>query len=128
MTKSGEILHDSKMRHYAPPGHTGTVNVRLVEKDFCGAFEMIHGTIDPGSGAHSHAHDIESQVCYVLEGEMEITLDDDAPVKCAPGTIVTIPPKVEHLIVSTGDKPLKLIVIYSPPLRPRDDVEITAAS
>ena len=124
MAKTAQIKHAGKTTHYAPPGHTGTVNVRLVEKDFCGSFEMIHGTIDPGSGAHSHAHDIEPQVCYVLEGEMEITLDDDAPVKCGPQTVVTIPPKVEHLIVSTGEVPLKLIIIYSPPLPPREDVEI----
>ncbi len=34
-----------------PPGHAGTVNRRLVDKAFCGAFEMVHGTIDPGPGA-----------------------------------------------------------------------------
>ncbi len=124
MEYKAQIRHMDDLQPYAPPGHSGTVNVRLVEKDFCGAFEMVHGTIDPGCQAHRHAHEVESQVCYVLAGEMEVTLNDDAPHKCGPGTVVTIPPKVAHLIVSTGTEPLSLIVLYSPPLRPREDTAI----
>jgi len=106
---------------YAPPGHTGTINVRLVEKDYTGTFEMVLGTLEPGGGAHRHSHNIETQICYVIEGEMEITLDEDTPVRCGPGTVVGIPPHIEHRIVNSGGGPLKLIVLYSPPLPPRND-------
>jgi len=72
-----------------PPGHAGTVNRRLVDKAFCGAFEMVHGTIDPG-----------------------------------PGAVVEIPPRVDHLIVNCRDTPLKLLVLYSPPLPARGDTPV----
>ena len=120
----GQIRHVDELPRYAPPGHTGTVNVKLVEKEFCGRFEMVLGTIEPGSGAERHSHQLESQVCYLVEGEMEISLGEDPPVRCGPGTVVTIPPKLDHLIVSTGEQPLKLIVLYSPPLPPREDVPL----
>ncbi|MBI37450.1 MAG: cupin [Alphaproteobacteria bacterium] len=112
------------LERYSPPGHTGTVNVRMVEKSFCGAFEMVHGTIEPGCGAECHSHEIENQICYVLEGLMEVTINNETPMTCGPGTIVEIPPKVEHLIINSGDKLLKLLVVYSPPLPPRNDVKI----
>lgn len=118
------IKHLSHFDPYAPPGHTGTVNLRIVEKDYTGTFEMVLGTLDPGCGAHRHAHDIETQICYVVEGEMEIVLDDDPPVRCGPGTVVGIPPHVQHTITNCGNSPLKLMVIYSPPLPPRNDVAV----
>jgi quercetin dioxygenase-like cupin family protein len=124
MEADGRIYHQSELEKYAPPGHTGTANVRLVEKGFCGAFEMVLGEIEPGCEAHRHAHDVEAQVCYVIEGKMAVSLGSDGPVTCGPGSVVTIPPKVDHLIVSTGPEPLKLIVLYSPPLPPRGDVAI----
>jgi mannose-6-phosphate isomerase-like protein (cupin superfamily) len=124
MTKQPYITHRNDLHHYAPPGHSGTVNVRLVDKAYTGTFEMIHGTIEPDCEAHRHSHKTETQICYVLEGEMEISFGDDPPVKCAPGTVVAIPPELEHRIVSSGREPLKLIVIYSPPLPPRDEVPV----
>jgi quercetin dioxygenase-like cupin family protein len=114
MIKTGKIRYLPDIKKYTPPGHTGTSNARLIEKTFCENFEMIHGTIEPGCGAHRHSHDVHSQVCYVLEGEMEVSFDDNNPEYCGPGAVVEIPPKVEHLI----------IVIYSPPLPPRGDIPI----
>lgn len=124
MTERASIFHQDTLRKYAPPGHSGTVNVRLVEKDFDGRFEVVHGTIHPGEGAHRHSHEIESQVCYVLEGQMDVELGDEPAVTCGPGSVVTIPPRVEHVITAKGDQPLRLLVIYSPPLPPREDVDL----
>lgn len=124
MTKPASIRNLADIDRYGPPGHSGTVNRRLVEKDFCGAFELIHGTLEPGGRAERHRHETESQVCYVLDGEMEVTFADDAPVTCGPGAVVEIPPQVDHLIVNCGDTPLKLLVLYSPPLPPRGDTPV----
>ena len=124
MTKRASIRNLADFKRYSPPGHTGTSNRRLVDKAFCGAFEMVHGTIDPGCGAERHRHETEAQVCYVLDGVMEVTFDDDPPVQCGPGAVVEIPPKVDHLIVNRGDTPLQLLVLYSSPLPPRGDTPI----
>lgn len=115
------IARQEELSRYSPPGHAGTVNVRLVEKDFCGAFEMIHGTIEPGGEAERHAHEREHQVIYVLEGEAEVELADEPAARCSPGAVIRIPPKLAHRVVNVGAVPLKLIVLYSPPLLPRND-------
>lgn len=115
------IARQDELPRYSPPGHAGTVNVRLVEKDFCGAFEMIHGTIAPGGEAERHAHDREHQVIYLLEGEAEVELGDGPPERCRAGAVIRIPPRLAHRVVNVGAVPLKLIVLYSPPLPPRND-------
>ena len=115
------IQHLDDMARYAPPDHRGTVNVRLVDKAFCGTFEMNHGTVQPGGEAEPHLHEHEHQVFYVLEGACDVTLGDDPPVRCGPGTVVRIPPRLMHRVVAVGDTPMKGIIIYSPPLGPRDE-------
>ncbi len=110
------IQNTDELGTYSPPGHSGTVNARLVDRDFCGTFEMILGAIAPGGGAERHHHEREHQVLYILEGLAEIELGEDAPVRCGGGTVIRIPPGLDHRIVSVGETPLKLIVIYSPPL------------
>ena len=120
----GLIAQDSELRRYAPPGHAGTVNVRLVEKEFCGAFEMIHGTLAPGGEAERHRHEREHQVIYLLDGEAMVELGDAPAVRCGAGAVIRIPPRLDHRLVNTGPTPLKLIVLYSPPLPPRDDTPI----
>ena len=60
------IDHKTNLPHYSPPGHGGTVNVRLFDKSFCGNFEMILGVIEPGGVADKHHHEHEHQAMYVL--------------------------------------------------------------
>ncbi len=115
------IQHVDSMARYAPPDHQGTVNVRLVDKSFCGRFEMNHGTVAPGGEAEPHLHETEHQVFYVLDGECDVTLGDDDPVRCGPGTVVRIPPGLMHRVVAVGDRPMQGIIVYSPPLGPRDE-------
>ena len=64
---------------------------------------------------------------YVLEGGCEVTLGDDRPVTCGPGTVVRIPPKLRHRVVATGGTPMRAIVLYSPPLGPRNEIPIGPA-
>ena len=80
---------------------------------------MNLGTVQPGGEAEPHLHETEHQVMYVLEGECEVTLGDDGPVTCGPGTVVRIPPKLLHRVVAIGDAPMRAVVLYSPPLGPR---------
>ncbi|MCP1336652.1 cupin domain-containing protein [Futiania mangrovi] len=118
------IEHLSALPAYAPPGHSGTRNVRLVEKDFCGSFEMILGRIEPGGIADTHAHDREHQVIYVISGLCDVTLGEEPARECGPGTVIRIPPKLMHTVHAKGDTALEIIVLYSPPLPPRADVAL----
>lgn len=106
---------------YSPPGHSGTVNRRLVDRSFSGHFEMILGEIAPGGVAERHAHDVESQTVYVLAGEAEAALGEEPPRRCGPGTVIRLPRGLAHEIRSVGREALRMIIVYSPPLLPRGD-------
>jgi len=125
MTETRPLIeHRDAMARYGPPGHAGTVNVRLVDKSFNGAFELVHGTVMPGGQADRHSHPREHQTIYVVEGSCEVALGEDAPVTCGPGTIIRIPPGLDHEVVNRGSEPLKVLIVYSPPLPPRDDTPV----
>ena len=57
-------------------------------------------------------------------GRDDVELGDQPAVECGPGTIIEIPPKVMHFVVSKGETPLKVLVLYSPPLPPREDTPV----
>ncbi|HLI13452.1 MAG TPA: cupin domain-containing protein [Alphaproteobacteria bacterium] len=112
----GEIVKLADLPRYQPPGHTGTTNVLLVEASFNGHFELVLGTLDPGGEAERHHHSRESQVIYILAGQARVTLGNGEPQTCGPETVIRIPPRVDHEVVSLGPDPLRLMIVYSPPL------------
>ena len=116
------IQHESDISAYIPPGHEGTVNIRLIDKEFCGAFEMNLGVVQPGGEASPHSHETEHQVIYILDGMADVVLGEAPAVECGPGTIIRIPPKLEHGVYAKGERPLRVIVLYSPPLGPRAEL------
>ena len=124
ISQKGRIRHQDEIAPYIPPGHEGTVNIRLVDKSFCGAFEMNLGTVEPGGEASPHRHEDEHQVIYVLDGHAEVVLGDDSPVVCGPGSVIEIPPKLMHAVYVNGERPLKVLVLYSPPLPPRAEIPV----
>ena len=115
------IGHKNDLDAYSPPGHGGTTNVRLFDQTFCQNFEMILGEIEPGGVADKHHHETEHQAMYVLAGIAEVTLGEEQPVSCGPGTVIKLPPKVDHHVLSAGPETLQLMIVYSPPLPKRDD-------
>jgi len=42
------IQHVSELPAYSPPAHSGTVNRRLVDREFGARFEMVLGHVAPG--------------------------------------------------------------------------------
>jgi mannose-6-phosphate isomerase-like protein (cupin superfamily) len=125
---NGLIRNQNEIGAYVPPGHEGTVNIRLVDKTFCGAFEMNLGIVQPGGEASPHLHEDEHQVIYILDGSAEVVLGDDPAVVCGPGSVIEIPPKLLHAVYVTGERPLKAVILYSPPLPPREEIPVSGAA
>ena len=118
------IAHVSEIAAYAPPAHVGTVNRRLVDRAFGAGFEMILGRVAPGGEASRHYHVDEAQVVYILKGEADVSLGDDAPRRCGPGTVIRIPKGLVHELVTIGAEALECLVLYAPPLGPHGFVEV----
>jgi quercetin dioxygenase-like cupin family protein len=101
---------------YQPGGHSGTTNRRLIGPETVGAknVEVVLGTIDTSHGAAPHAHPGMEQVCYLLEGTALAEVDG-ARCELHPGDVCYFPPGSMHKFTATSEKPVKVLVIYSPP-------------
>ena len=118
------IQHVSELPAYSPPAHSGTVNRRLVGREFGAGFEMVLGQLAPGGEASRHYHVDEAQVVYILKGEADVALGDDQPRRCGPGTVIRIPKGLTHEVVTAGNQALEVLVLYAPPLGPNGFVEV----
>jgi oxalate decarboxylase/phosphoglucose isomerase-like protein (cupin superfamily) len=67
-----------------------------------------------GQGHARHNHPGSEEIIYVVSGEGEQMVDDQPAVKVGPGASIYIPADIYHSTLNTGNKPMKLIVVYSP--------------
>jgi mannose-6-phosphate isomerase-like protein (cupin superfamily) len=88
----------------------------LLDEETVGAekFALLVNEFDPGLTSTAHKHDKEEHAFYIINGTGVIRIEDERiPVKA--GDAVYVPPGKMHEVSSTGDAPLKYLVIYSPP-------------
>ena len=70
-----------------------------------------------------HVHAIETETALVVSGQGDLLLDLDENghagevVAWAAGRGASIPPGLYHGVVNTGDEPLEILAIHSPPTR-----------
>ena len=101
---------------YHPANHSGTVNRRLIGADTVGArnLEVVLGVIEPNEGAAPHAHPGIEQACYLLEGRAVAEVGGEKR-EMAPGDCCFFPADMPHKFTAIGERPAKVLVIYSPP-------------
>jgi quercetin dioxygenase-like cupin family protein len=101
---------------YQPANHSGTTNRRMVGPETVGAknVEVVLGVIERGEGAAPHAHPGMEQVCYLLEGSALAEIDGER-AELHPGDVCYFPAGAMHKFTATSEKPVKVLVIYSPP-------------
>ncbi|MGI8913485.1 MAG: cupin domain-containing protein [Chloroflexota bacterium] len=76
-------------------------------------------TLRPGMGHTRHNHPGVEEILYILAGSGDQMVEDAAgnPMRRAvrAGDLVHIPPDVYHETINTGDEPMQLLAVYSPP-------------
>lgn len=92
----------------------------MASPDVSGAEKMSAVSLffNPGQGHARHNHPVSEQLIFVIGGEGEMMIEDEAgrPVKTAvgPGSLVTIPRGAFHSTFNTGWEPLRILAVYSP--------------
>jgi mannose-6-phosphate isomerase-like protein (cupin superfamily) len=76
---------------------------------FLAEFE-IDGLYDP-PGMHDHQREVDS--FYVLEGELEVSVEDDRHLT-GPHTLAAIPPGVRHTFAKPGSAKARFLNIHAP--------------
>jgi quercetin dioxygenase-like cupin family protein len=67
----------------------------------------------PYEGPGVHQHDAEVDAFYVLEGELEITVEDSRQL-AGPGTLAAVPRGVRHTFDHPGDGTARFLNIHAP--------------
>ena len=71
-------------------------------------------TIAPGEDAGPAETHGADQIVYVIEGEADITVGDEAR-RTGPGGLVMIPAGARHHVGNPGREPLFFLTVYAPP-------------
>ena len=75
--------------------------------------QIVLMSIEPGDEIGEETHEVD-QVLVFVKGKGEAVLDGERrPIRKS--SLVAVPAGTLHNFINTGDKPLKLFTIYSPP-------------
>ena len=89
------------------------VVIHATAQDTNGAFGMWETFTPPGQGPAPHTHTRESEIFRVIRGTYRFRCGDeefDAPA----GTVVALPPHVQHSWVNVGAEPGQMFVMVTP--------------
>ncbi len=76
--------------------------------------QLVVMSLEPGEEIGLETHTAADQILYAVKGEgTAIVAGDESEFE--KGSVVCVPAGLEHNVVNTGDEPLKLFTIYSPP-------------
>ena len=89
---------------------------RLVDKELVDSDHIVAGLtiFEPGEGSSWHNHPDSEEVDVMVRGT-GVFVDDGERVPFKEGDWVFIPKGVHHQHINTGDEPLWLIWMYTPP-------------
>lgn len=73
---------------------------------------MVMNWLQPGMEVRPHSHPFE-QVVYIVKGRIRFRIGDDV-VEAGPGSVLRIPPDVEHCGEPIGDEPVHNLDVFSP--------------
>jgi quercetin dioxygenase-like cupin family protein len=86
-------------------------SIKVSGKETGGRYTIIEEHIESGYQLDLHLHRAHTETCYILEGELEVTLGHETFL-ATPGAVIHVPPNTPH--AAKADKPCRMLVIYSP--------------
>ena len=85
---------------------------------------MVHCTLNPGEVSLPVAHKTVEEVWYFLEGRGQVWRkygDEERVVDVAPGVSLSIPVGAHFQFRTTGDVPLRFLIVTMPPWPGEDE-------
>jgi quercetin dioxygenase-like cupin family protein len=87
--------------------------IHATAADTDGALGMWETFTPPGKGPAPHTHTRETEIFRVIRGTYRFRCGDEE-FDAKPGTVVALPPHVQHSWVNISDEPGQMFVIVSP--------------
>jgi|RhiMetdeSRZDD1v2_1073273.scaffolds.fasta_scaffold02314_9 mannose-6-phosphate isomerase-like protein (cupin superfamily) len=85
------------------------VTHKLTSEQTGGAFYVCEAVFGPESGSPLHVHHYEDEIIQVLDGAIDIRLDNEK-LHAPAGGIVHLPKKIPHALQNPLNTPLRIIV------------------
>ena len=95
-------------------GRGGKVRIIAGAGSTDACFSLVEVTDAPGVGAPLHVHHGEAEAFYILDGTIELTCGNEVVVGHA-GDFLYAPKDVPHKYLVVGDKPARLLLLFSRP-------------
>ena len=95
-------------------GPQGTIRIIAGAGSTDSSFSIVEATEPPAGGAPLHVHHGEAEAFYILEGAVELTCGDQT-VRAQVGDFVYTPKDVPHKYTVLGDRPARLLLLFSRP-------------
>jgi len=70
--------------------------------------------LSPGKSSSFHSHDVECETWIIVSGEGEVRVGEEREL-VGPESVVFLPRNIKHQIINTGQEPLRMFWIYTPP-------------
>jgi quercetin dioxygenase-like cupin family protein len=105
------------------PRFTGLQIKGLEGRDTHPHLSLMLVRVAAGGVIPRHVHDTETETAYVVAGRgaLNLGVEEDGSarevVEIIPGLGASIPPGLYHSVQNTGDEPLEILAIHSPPVR-----------
>lgn len=95
-------------------GPTGKIRILGGARSTDGSFSVVECIEPPGSGAPLHVHHGEAEAFFILEGAVELKCGAEKLTVHA-GDFIYTPKDVAHKFTVVGDKPARLLMMFSRP-------------
>src|SRR5512133_1714707 len=89
------------------------VTHKLTQPQTGGAFYLFEAEFEPETGNGLHTHRYEDEVVYVLQGGIEISLDNKK-LQASAGGVVHLPKNIPHALYNPFHTPSKFLTMTVP--------------
>jgi mannose-6-phosphate isomerase-like protein (cupin superfamily) len=112
-THHGELLHRPASDGLTFWGPGDMYRFLVTGEETGGAYFAMEALVPPGGGPPPHIHRNEDETFYIVEGEVDIRLGDEA-VTAGVGDFVNVPRGRVHCFHNSGDTAMRMILTFTP--------------
>ena len=87
--------------------------MKVTKAHTAGSLAFIEAIVPPGSGPIAHAHNVEDEAFYILDGELEF-LDGHRTFIAGTGDFVFIPRRRRHRFKNLTDRHARTLFLFTP--------------
>jgi mannose-6-phosphate isomerase-like protein (cupin superfamily) len=112
----GTIVRTAEQEEYPHPAHDRFFLHDVVTASLNPALSVHRGRIEAGGEIRPHIHERQTETFYILGGTALCTMNGlETPLTA--GCCVVAPAGTRHGLKNTGEEPVELLALFTPPIK-----------